>query len=316
MERSWKRTTDLVILDEIHKMKNWKSYLKGFYDSERQKPPILVTGSARMDLSRKTGDSLAGRHFSYRLFPFDPKELPSEKPDEVLENLLHFSGFPEPLFKGKSAFYGKWKKTYLDAILRNDLLDLEQVRDIAGLETLFEMLRDRVGSPISFLSLGRDLQKDPNTVKRWLDVLERLYLIFRITPYHKNIARSILKESKFYFFDVSHARSLSARIENTAALSLLKEIARKEDCEGIEGRLYYLKTKDGKKIDFLITEEGQPVKMIEVKESDDSPSKNFDLFQKHLNLNNLEQWVYNLKREKDFPSGVKVRSLAKAMSKL
>jgi predicted AAA+ superfamily ATPase len=317
LERSWNRSTDLVILDELHKMTDWKSYLKGFFDTERQKPPILVTGSARLDIAKKVGDSLAGRHFSYRLFPLDPKEVgKSTPPKETLDTILEFGGFPEPFFKASKSFYGKWKKSYLQTIIRGDLLDLENIRDLVGIETLFEMLRDRVGSPISYLSLARDLQKDSNTVKRWIEVLERLFLIFRITPYHHNVARSLLKEGKIYFFDASLPHALSAKIENVVALSLLKELSFREDTEGRTLSLHFLKTKDSKEIDFLIAEDRKAKLMIEVKEADDVPSPNFNLFLKSIPNLRTEQWVYRQTRIKEYPGGLRILPLADALAKM
>jgi predicted AAA+ superfamily ATPase len=317
MERTWNRQTELVILDELHKMKDWKTYLKGFYDKEKQKPPILVTGSARLDIAKKVGDSLAGRHFSYRLFPLDPKELTLVmSPKDALDTTLNFSGFPEPFYKANKSFYGKWKKSHLESIIRQDLLDLENVRDLVGIETLMEMLRDRVGSPISYLSLARDLQKDSNTIKRWIEVLERLFLIFRITPFHKNVGRSLLKEGKVYFFDVSLPHSLSAKIENAVALSLLKELSFREDTEGKSLTLHFLRTKDGKEIDFLIAQEHIPKLMIEVKEADETPSSNFNLFLKAIPGLRAEQWVYQSKKIKEYPSGIRILPLATAIEKM
>ena len=204
--KSWDRQKSLVIFDELHKMKEWKRWIKGVYDKEGISPHLLVTGSAKLDTYRKVGDSLAGRYFQYRLYPFDLKEIMKRdsvhSSTEIFERLCNCSGFPEPFLEGSETYYKRWRRTHLDIILRQDLLDMQAVRDIQAIETLVHLLKSRVGSSVSYANLARDLGRDINTIKRWLLLLENLYVIFRVTPYHKNIARALLKEPKYYFFDV------------------------------------------------------------------------------------------------------------------
>jgi predicted AAA+ superfamily ATPase len=314
-ERSWKKDTNLVIFDEIHKMKNWKSYLKGIYDDPTKNYPILVTGSARLEVSKKMGDSLAGRFFSYRLHPFDIKELTEiESPKTVFQTLMKVGGFPEPYSSGSEKFYRRWKRTHLDIILRQDLIDLESVRDIIKIETLIELLKTRVGSPVSFSSLARDLEKDPGTIKRWLDLLESLYVIFRVTPYHDNIARAILKEPKYYFYDIALVENEGARFENLVACALLKELHRLEDLEGYITVLHYLRTKDGNELDFLVIVDKKPKSILEVKLSDDSPSSSFKNFSLYFPNIPRIQLVANLVREKEFDWGLKIVNAEKWLS--
>jgi len=203
-ERSWDRRKPLVIFDELYKMPEWKTFLKGIFDVEGTKPSLLVTGSAKLDAFKKVGDSLAGRFFSYRLHPFDVKEASSLiEPEEALSRLFSVGGFPEPFLENDPIFYARWEKSHIDVILRQDLLDFSAIQDILSIETLIEMLRSRVGSPISYANLAQGLKKDPKTVKSYLELLESLYIIFPVRPWHRNIARSILKEPKFYFFDTA-----------------------------------------------------------------------------------------------------------------
>ena len=199
LERSWDRSKDLVIFDELHKMPRWKSWLKGVWDTEEKPPAILVTGSAKLDTYKKVGDSLAGRFFQYRLHPLDLKEiqeiLQPENMQEALEQLLELGGFPEPFLKGSKTFYNKWKRSHLDIIIKQDLIDLENVREIGSVEILIQLLRKRVGSPLSYSSLARDLNCSDKTVKKWLTMLENMYVVFRVSPYHKNIDRkSVCRE--------------------------------------------------------------------------------------------------------------------------
>ena len=280
LDRSWDRKKSLIIFDELHKLKNWKSWIKGIYDTEGIPPSLVVTGSAKLDTYKKVGDSLAGRFFQFRLHPLDLKEIKNLDDnihlEETLDKLLEMGGFPEPYLNGQLRFYKRWKRSHLDIIIRQDLIDLENVRQITAIETLIHLLRRRVGSPVSYSSLARDLQTSDKTIKRWLIILENLYVIFRVTPFHQNIARSILKAPKFYFYDTGQViGSQGTRLENLTACALLKEIQFREDCFGEEMQLYYLQTKDGKEIDFFINKENSPFLMLEVKCADNNMSKNF-----------------------------------------
>jgi predicted AAA+ superfamily ATPase len=312
LDRSWDRKKSLVIFDELHKLKNWKAWIKGVYDTEGIPPALVVTGSAKLDTYRKVGDSLAGRFFQFRLHPLDLKELASYGNNvdagKALDLLLEIGGFPEPYLKGNVRFYKRWRRTHLDIILRQDLLDLENVRQITVLETLVQLLRRRVGSPVSYSSLARDLEVSDKTIKRWLTVLENMYVVFRVTPYHRNIARALLKSPKFYFYDTGQVLGdRGARLENVIACALLKEIQFRADCYGDEMMLHYLRTKDGREIDFFVTEEGQGRIMIEVKWADSGKSRNFSFFDQYFSETGKIQLVKELKKEKTYPDGTEIR---------
>ncbi|MEX2131936.1 MAG: ATP-binding protein, partial [Pseudohongiellaceae bacterium] len=305
-EKSWDRDKPLIIFDELHKMPKWKSWLKGIYDVEGIPPALLATGSARLSAFRKTGDSLAGRHFEFRLHPLDLKEvLAFTELDrkEIFQRLMLTGGFPEPFLKGSKAWYTRWRRTHIDVILREDLITLTAVRDIQAIETLIELLRSRVGSPVSAAALAQDLQKSPATVQNWLKLLEDLYVIFSITPYHRNISRTLLKAPKYYFYDTAMVQGDAGLVlENLVACALLKELHRRCDVEGEELGLHYLRNKDGFEIDFAITRRKQPIMLIEVKWQDDRLSPNFKKLQPNLSKICV-QVVGELKRKKTFPGG-------------
>ena len=308
-EKGWDRRKALLILDELHKMEDWKVWLKGVYDVEGLPPALLVTGSAKLAAFRKTGDSLAGRYFHFRLHPIDMKEALRHTelgPDEVFDRLMDVGGFPEPFLRGSRSWYNRWKRTHVDAILKDDLLTLSAVRDLQSIETLIELLRSRVGSPVSVNSLARDLQKTRNTVQHWLDLLEDLYVVFRVFPYHRNVARALLKGPKFYFYDNAMVQGDSGvRLENLVACALLKEMHRVQDVEGEDLGLHYVRDKDGREIDFLVTRDRQPWRMIEVKWKDAAPSANFKRFLAAETLHRL-QVVGELAQSKSFPNGLRV----------
>ena len=320
-ERSWDRKVDFVIFDELHKMRNWKSWIKGVFDTEGNKPSLVVTGSARLDTATKVGDSLAGRYFQYRIYPFDLRELSSiaENHDspKALDNLLNYSGFPEPYLKGTEEFYNLWKKTHMDIVLKQDLIYVERnVRDIRAVELLIDLLKTKVGSPLSYKSLVEDIEGvTDKTIKGWLASLEQMYLIFKILPFHKNVARSNLKRPKYYFYDSARVKDPGARVENFTALSLLKECHFRQDCLGEDWKFYYIGKKGGGEIDFLMTKKECPQILIEVKTSDDRPSKNFRLIQNDFPHIKKIQLVKKLKKEKMFPDGTEIRDLAHYLSK-
>lgn len=310
-EKSWDRKRSVIIFDEIHKMPKWKQWLKGIYDTEGVRPPIIVTGSARLDAYKKVGDSLAGRYFHYRLHPLDVRELTKLNyeltPEEMIDRLMSVGGFPEPFLEGSKTFYNLWKKTHLDIILRQDLIDLEVVKNIKQIELLIDLLKTKVGSTISYTSLAEDLQVSDKTVKRWLEILENMYVVFKITPYSKNMARATLKQPKYYFYDIARVPDEGSRFENLVAASLLKEVHFRQDCLGEDWSIHFVAKKGNREIDFLIVKDSLPVKLIEVKLSDETPSKNFHLFAQELAGVERVQLVKNLKREKTFPNGIEVR---------
>lgn len=302
LAEEWDRDSQLVIFDELHKMKNWKSWLKGIYDTEGVTPHLLVTGSARLDTYRKGGESMAGRFFRYRLHPLTVREIGKyldESPKTSLDKLLELGGFPEPYLKGKASYAKRFRRTHTDTIIREDLLDLEKVRDIKSIEIMLDMLRSRVGATTSYSSLAKDLQVSIHTVKHWLQILENLYIIFPVRPYHKNIARSLLKESKYYLYDTGAVEGdLGAKLENTVACALLRELHLLEDTTGSKVALHYLRDKDKHEVDFLLVVDNVPVTMMEVKASDDNFSPSLFRFHRYLKNLNIFQVVYGLKKKK------------------
>lgn len=318
-EKSWDREQPLVIFDELHKMPRWKSWLKGIYDVEGIPPALLATGSARLSAFRKTGDSLAGRHFEFRLHPIDMKEALAHSGldrTEIYQRLLRVGGFPEPFLDGSTRFYNRWKRSHIDVILKEDLVTLTAIRDIQGIETLIEMLRTRIGSPVSASALAVDLQKSPATVIHWLKLLEDLYVIFRVNPYHKNVARSLLKAPKFYFYDNAMVQGEQGLVlENLVAGALLKEIQRAADVEGENFDLHYVRNKDGHEVDFLVTRDKRPQTLIEVKWHDAALTPNFKKLMPDVHCARI-QVVGELAQNKSYPSGERVVSAMDFLAEL
>jgi len=316
IKKEWKRDKELLVLDEVHKMKSWKQWLKGIYDVEGIKLPIIVTGSARLDVYRKGGDSLAGRHHLLRLMPLSINEVDRKQSKEVFEQLLAFGGFPEPFIKSNTRSAKLWRKSHLDVVLREDLLDLEKVRDIKSIEILVDLLAERVGSSISFASLARDLQVSPHTVKHWINVLEDLYVIFVVPPYSKNLSKAHLKEPKIYFYDIGRVEKDAARLENMVAYHLLKRVLFLEDTEGEKARLYYIRDREQREVDFLTVINNKPEWLIEVKTSEEDLSKSLVYYHARVKPEKSFQLLQNVSRERDTASGISIASLVDFLANL
>jgi len=298
--RAWKLNADLVVFDEIHKMKDWKIFLKGIYDTRPSDQSILVTGSSRLETYRQSGESLAGRYFHLRLNPVSVKELDGlETPYDAVEKLNRLGGFPEPFLSGSEEESTRWRNQYYTDLVREDILEFSRINEIRTMRILVELLRQRVGSPLSYRSLAEDLQSAPNTIKKYIQILESLYVIFLVRPYHKNIARSIMREPKLYFYDSAFVQGNDGiRFENTCAVCLLKYVQFLYDVRGQNVNLHYIRTKDGKEIDFAISVNDGLEKLIEVKLADTAPSKNLSLFAGRFPAAEPIQLVHNLRQEK------------------
>ena len=255
----------MLVFDEFHKHRTWRSYLKGLYDRSPGEPSILVTGSARLDLYRFGGDSLQGRYHYLRLHPLSLAEVGS---DDALEPLLERGGFPEPFLEGSAVEARRWSREYRTRLIREDVTSLEQVQDLGNLELLMLRLPELVGSPLSINALREDLQLSHKTVRRWIEVLERLYAIFRLSPLGSPRIRAIKKAQKHYHLDWSLVPDRPARFENLVACHLLKWVHFASDSEGRELDLRYFRDVDGREVDFVVLEDGRPIELVECKWSD------------------------------------------------
>lgn len=295
--QSWLSTTDLLILDELHKMPNWKNYLKGIFDTKPDSLSILVTGSARLDVYDHIGDSLAGRYFRHRLLPISLEELSKSSERVNIDKLLERGGFPEPYFAENVTEANRWRMQYINSLLSIDAFEIDSIHNMKAMRLIFELLRNRVGSPISMQSLSEDAAISPTTVKKYIQILEALFIVFIVTPYSKNIARSLLKEPKIYFFDSALVQGDNgAKFENLVAISLLKEIYNKVDQEAKDYSLQYLRTKDGDEVDFAIVNQDKVELIIEAKFSDYAVSKSLYKFHKKYNYPSL-QLVKSIRNE-------------------
>ena len=304
ISKRWHDTDSLLVFDELHKYPRWKSWIKGIYDVSHERHSFLVTGSARLDIYRRGGDSLMGRYHYWRLHPFSLDECPvAIAPEDAYRRLMTVGGFPEPFLDGDEREAQRWRKERFDRVLREDIRDLEPIRNIQLLGMFLDALRHRVGGLITLSNLAGEIQVSPKTAKAWLELLERMYLVFAVWPYTRSLPRAILKPPKVFFFDNADViGDEGARFENLVATHLLKRLHYLEDREGHRCELRYLRDKEGREIDFVILKNGEIQELIEAKHTEENVSRSLRYYVKRLRPKKATQIVANLK--KPYSSGI------------
>ncbi len=270
LRQEWDAESPLLILDELHKMRKWKLWLKGVWDGREPGRQVLVTGSARLDTFRRAGESLAGRFLHHHLHPFTVREVGARfEPQSAVDRLLERGGFPEPFLAATALDADRWRLSHLDTILRDDMDAIERVRDIRQLGLLVDFLAERVGSTISFQDISEDLSVSAPTIKRWVELLEALCVVFVVRPFARASARALRKEPKVYFYDTGRVEGdASSRFENLIACHLH---ARNQFLQGTRGErrtLWFVRDKEKREVDFLVTSGRAAEYLIEAKTSE------------------------------------------------
>jgi predicted AAA+ superfamily ATPase len=294
----------LVVFDEIHKYLRWRNLIKGIYDKNNERYQFLVTGSARLDLYRRGGDSLQGRYHYLRLHPLSFAEIGGSSQDD-LKSLMTLGGFPEPFYSSSELKAKRWSKEYRTRLVREDLPQLERVSELALVERLALQLPKLVGSPLSLNSLREDLGVSQPTVSRWVDILERLYSVFRIYPFGAPMLRAVKKEAKHYHFDWTLVGEVGLRFENLIACHLLKWIHWKEDTQAEECELRYFRDTDKREVDFVILQNGEPVRFIECKTAQKGTSSSLKYIKQRFPSVDCVQVCLEQGRDFQTPEGIR-----------
>ncbi len=291
--REWSDHEELIILDEIHKYPKWKNWLKGTFDTQKDLHHFLVTGSARLETFKKGGDSLMGRYHLWHLHPFSLCEVPAKiSPDEALKRLLSVGGFPEPFVDNDPREARRWRRERFEKVIKQDIRELEMIQDLQSLGLLVDLLRSRVGSPIVVSNLASDLQKSPVTIKKWIDLLESMYVLFKVPTYTVNLARSLQKPFKVYFYDNADVEGDDgARFENLVATHLLKQIQFAQDHEGHSFQLCCIRDKEQREVDFVIIKNKKPIELIEAKLSDSKAAQHLLYYAEKLKIPKARQII-------------------------
>jgi uncharacterized protein len=297
-----------IVFDEIHKYGKWKNFLKGFFDTYGDRSKIIVTGSSRLDVYRAGGDSLMGRYFPYRVHPLSIAECirvnyndkgeihsPQKISDKKIEELYTYGGFPEPFLEQSDRFYNRWKRLVHQQLFREDIRDLSQIQELAQLELLAELIQHQAGQLTNFSNLANKVKVSAHTVQNWLKTLCAFYYCFSVKPWAKNVTRSLIKQPKIYLWDWSSISDVGARIENFVASHLLKAVHFWTDNGFGEYDLYFLRDKNKREVDFVVTKDQNPWFLVEVKKSQNaSLSNNLNYFQQQIKAKHAFQVAFDM----------------------
>jgi uncharacterized protein len=294
-----------IIFDELHKYPEWKNFLKGFYDTfGKDKFKIVVTGSSRLDTYRKGADSLMGRYFLYHMFPLSVAEIASSgigakeisgskkisKDDYTA--LERFGGFPEPYLKRNMRFYNRWKQMRLKQLFRDEIRDVSKIYETGQVEILAELLRTQTGQLTNFSALATKIRASEQSIRRWVALLESLHYCFLLKPWTSNVSRTLRKNPKIYLTDWSLVDDPGARAENMIACHLQKAVSWWQDFGFGAYGLCFLRTKDKREVDFLVTKKNRPWFLVEVKRSNKQPlNNNLNYFQTRIEAKHAFQVV-------------------------
>ena len=297
----------IIVFDELHKYKYWRDFIKGFYDLYKDQCHIIVTGSAKFDVHRRSGDSLMGRYFPYLVHPLSvaelltielPKDLirpPCAISPEQFAILWKYGGFPDPYLKKNIQFWRRWIRLRHEQLLRKDIKDLTHIHELDQLEMLVLHLQQQAGQLVNYSNLAQKVNVSINTIVRWIATLKNFYYCFSIKPWRKNISRSLLKEPKIFLWDWSEIHDEGQRLENFVACHLLKAIHFWNDSGMGNFELFFIRDKDKNEVDFLVVKEKNPWLLVEVKMSANNHiSKNLYRFQEQTQAPHALQVVFNL----------------------
>lgn len=295
----------VTLLDEIHKFGRWKTFLKGFFDTYADRTRLLVTGSSRLDVYRRGGDSLMGRYLSYRMHPFTVAELidprlpdahrivrePVTIPSTEWNALWQHGGFPEPLTRRDARFTRRWAALRRQQLVREDIRDLTHIHELSQIEALVAYLEAHSGDQVVYSSLATVVGVSVDTVRRWVATLDGFYLGFTIQPWFTSVARSLRKEPKWFLRDWSRVADAGKRAETFVACHLLKAVEGWTDLGLGEFRLAYLRDKEKREVDFVVIRDGRPWFLVEVKQSDTALHGPLAHFQRQLDAPHAFQVV-------------------------
>lgn len=284
-----------IILDEIHKFKDWKNLVKGFYDKFGDSIEFIITGSAKLNIYKKGGDSLMGRYINLTVHPLSVAEISKNFSDDIeyianpknirkdeFDALINFGGFAEVYLKGTTRFHRIWSKQRFEQLFREDVRNTEDINNIYTLELLATIINEQVGALTNYTNLANKVRASDQTIRRWLSLLEKHYYCFSIRPWAKNVVRSLIKEPKYYLWDWSQIKDSGAKFENLIASHLLKAVYFWNESGLGDFSLCYLRDKKKQEVDFVIIKDDKPWILVEAKVSDLSISPSLKYFHELL----------------------------------
>lgn len=280
------RRYDLLVIDEAQKVDDIGMKLKVIHDTLPDLK-IIVTGSSAFDISDRLNEPLTGRSFSYVMYPISTSEAASAGLLDI-EKILIFGSYPGVVISEKDGLKEEAIKNIAANYLFKDVLNIEYIKNPRSLEYLLSALADQLGGEVSVNELSNTLNIDAKTVSHYLDILEKLYIIFPLHPYFTNVRKSLAKKKKYYFFDLGirnaiagnfspagERNDLGALWENFCVMERMKRNA----AIGRSVNYYFWRSYKGEEID-LIEIENQKISGFECK-------------WQNLNLSKLIKDIYN-----------------------
>ena len=280
-----------IVFDELHKYRRWKQFLKGFFDTYEASVRIMVTGSSRLDVYRKGGDSLMGRYFLYRMHPLSAGELcrpvppdgaltpPAQLAEEDWKALWEHGGHPEPFQKRSSRFSLRWRELRMHQLLREDVRDMTAIQDLDQLAVMARILSERSSGQLIYSSLAKQVRVSENTVRSWIATLCSLHYGFVVRPWYRNVSKALRKEPKWFLRDWSGIADVGNRAETFCACHLLKAVEGWTDLGLGVFELRYIRDTQKREVDFLVIRDGNPWFLVEVKHGNAGLSPHLAYFQ-------------------------------------
>lgn len=262
-----------VIIDEVQRIPELFSYIQTASDSRNKPGSFILTGSQNYLLSEKISQSLAGRVGIATLLPFSVEEILEKNKKNSLDS-AEIKGFYPRIFEQNirpSSFYSSYVATYLEK-------DIRMIKNIINYDSFYKFLKimaGRSGQVLNTLAISNECDISHNTVNEWVNLLERSYIVFKLSPYHKNFNKRIIKKAKIYFYDVGllsyflgiknkehlHSHYLKGAIFETLVMS---EFMKNNFNRALNFEFYFWKDKSGREVDLII-EDGVKVKSVEIK---------------------------------------------------
>lgn len=297
----------ILVFDELHKYPRWKNFLKGFFDLYEKQCRVVVTGSSRLDVYRRGGDSLMGRYFLFRMHPLSVAELvcqdlPDEKQirpprpidDTAWASLCRYGGYPEPFSQANDRFSRRWQSLRHTQLFKEDARDLTRVQDIALLDVMGRLLDERSGNQLVLANLARDVGVAQTTAKTWVELLCALHAGFLVRPWYRNVSSAIRKEPKWFLRDWSTIADPGQRFETMIAAHLLKAVEGWTDLGFGTFALHYLRNKQKQEVDFMVTRDEKPWFLVEAKVQETNLHPALRVFQEQTGAPHAFQVVQNI----------------------
>ncbi len=252
-----------LIVDEAQYVRNIGLNLKLIVD-HIPGIKVVATGSSSFDLAQNVGEPLTGRRFVLKLFPLAQMEISNlEKAHETsanLESRLLYGSYPEVVTLRDNKLREEYLRELIASYLFKDILALEGVRYADKLVRLLQLLAFQIGNEVSLAEIGRQLAMSKNTVERYLDLLEKAFVIFRLTGFSRNLRKEITKNNRYFFYDVGIRNAVVGMFnplnlrDDTGKIwenYMIAEFQKHREYQRQPSRFYFWRTYDRKEIDLI-----------------------------------------------------------------